>query len=429
MPSLPFMIFTYFIEALIFFYYCKTIYEAKFKNIVSFGINLIAYAILLVMFRYVINNEIINSILFTIANILVINIAFFSSFKSSVFHSLVLSILLFVSEFISASFLAIKFNSSSQTILNEYFEIGSTLSGFLYFLLSRLVVKLSLKETNSKSWGKWAMLSVLPICSIFIVLVLRMLTNNLVLSDRQSVVCICSVSFLLLVNIVVYAIYEQAEESNQKLIELELVNQKNEIDMQYLELLEKKNETMNIMAHDYKNNILTIASMTDSSEVKDYINNMMGEIAKYSQIAKTKNRLLDVILCKYTDICNNKGIKFETDIMTDNLVFINNYDISTLFNNILDNAVEAASLSSQKYIHLEIANSLNSYHKVIVTNSCDTEPHSEKGKLITTKKNKEAHGFGTKSIRKIVNKYHGEMQWVYDNNSRQFKLIIIFPEQ
>ena len=73
-----------------------------------------------------------------------------------------------------------------------------------------------------------------------------------------------------------------------------------------------------------------------------------------------------------------------------------------LFNNILDNAVEAASLSSGRYIHLEITASLNSYHKIIAINSCDNEPRSEKGKLITTKRNKDVHGFGTKSIRKIV---------------------------
>lgn len=224
-------------------------------------------------------------------------------------------------------------------------------------------------------------------------------------------------------------IYEQAEENNQKLIELELANQKNDIDMQYLELLEKKNETMNIMAHDYKNNILTIANMSDLNEIKEYINNMEVEIAKYNRIAKTKNRLLDVILSKYTDICLDKGIRFKTDIMTDNLGFINSYDISSLFNNILDNAVEAASLSSGKYIYLEITNSLNSYHKIIATNSCDAEPHSEKGQLITTKKNKDVHGFGTKSIRKTVNKYDGELQWEYNNELRQFKLMILFPNE
>ena len=41
----------------------------------------------------------------------------------------------------------------------------------------------------------------------------------------------------------------------QKLLELELTNQKNDIDMQYLNLIEKKNETMNVMAHDYKNHL------------------------------------------------------------------------------------------------------------------------------------------------------------------------------
>lgn len=429
MTSLAFLFFTYFIEALVFFYYCKSIYKPKINSWFSFFITLISYFALMIIFKYVINIEIINAILMIITNITVIKIAFLGSLKSSIFHSLVLCILRFISEFIATYLLAITYNSSSQAILNDYFETGVILCSIFYFLFSRIVVKLSLKETQSKSWGKWALLSVLPVCSIMIILVFRMFTNNIVLSVNQNIICISSIAFLLIVNIIVYAIYEQAERNNQKLIELELVNQKDNIDLQYLELLEKKNETMNIMAHDYKNNILTIANMSNSNEIKEYINNMMGEITKYTRIAKTKNRLLDVILSKYTDICNDKEIEFETDIMNDNLSFINSYDISSLFNNILDNAVEAASLSSGKYIHLEITNSLNSYHKVIATNSCDTKPHSEKGKLITTKKNKDAHGFGTKSIRKIVNKYDGELQWEYNNESKQFKLIILFPNE
>ena len=154
---------------------------------------------------------------------------------------------------------------------------------------------------------------------------------------------------------------------------------------------------------------------------------MVGEIKKYNQIAKTKNKLLDVILSKYTDICRDKNIIFCTDIMTDNLSFINSYDISSLFNNILDNAVEAAEKSTAKYIRLEITNSLNSYHKIIVTNSCDIEPKSEKGKLITTKDSKEIHGFGTKSINNTVNKYDGEMNWEYNDKAKEFKLIILIP--
>ncbi len=427
MPNLIFLIFTYIIEAVIFFFYCESIYKTKKSRFVSFTITIIAYLSIMAIYKFVVNQEIANALFIIVANIIITNLAFQSSFKSSLFHSFIMFILRYVSEFIATYLLALTYHLSTKEIVKYYFEICVLMSSILYFVFSRVITKISTKETNAKSWGKWAILSVLPISSIIIILVFRMFTTNTTLTFKQNIVCIFSIALLSIVNIIVYMVYEQAEKSNQKVIELELVNQKNDIDIQYLELLEKKNETMNIMVHDYKNNILTISSMTDSKEIREYINNMLGEISKYNQIAKTKNRLLDVILSKYTDLCNNKNINFETDIMTDNLCFINSYDISSLFNNILDNAVEAASISCQKYIHLEITNSLNSYHKIIVSNSCDLEPKTNKGKLITSKKNKDAHGFGTKSIKKVVSKYGGEMKWEYNSVINQFKLIILFP--
>lgn len=429
MLNFMFLAFIYFIEAFIAYSYIQSIYSSKKSSLFSFTMTIISYVVLLLIYRFILNNEIFNTFSTIIVNIIIVFFLYKSSLKSAIFHGFALGISQLLSEFIALYVVAAFLKIETQNVMDHHFEIATILSKILYFLISRLLIIFSTKENRSRSWGKWFGLSLLPLSSIIVIIAFRVITNNTILKPFENTFLIFSTSFLLLVNIIVYLIYEKAEKSNQKLIELELVNQKNDIDMKYLELLEKKNETMNIMAHDYKNNILTIANMSDSNEVKEYINNMVGEIEKYNRIAKTKNKLLDVILSKYTDICNDKGIKFETDIMTDNLGFINSYDISSLFNNILDNAVEAASLSSGKYIYLEITNSLNSYHRVIATNSCDIEPHSDKGKLITSKKNKDTHGFGTKSIRKIVNKYDGELQWEYNNESRQFKLIIIFPNE
>lgn len=418
----------YLSEWLIVYSYAKSIF--KKRNRFSMMITIVLYAVLMLLYKFITNIEAFNLIFTLICNILCVYIGFKSNFKSAFFHGTTLVITQFVSEVVAIYIISLISSSpnDSYTENSVIYMTDVIISKMLYFAVSRFLLKFSNKENSTKSWGRWVALSILPLSSLFIILASRLLTNGLTFSFSNSIIFISSLVFLLIANVIVYLIYEQAEKSNQKLIELELVNQKNDIDMQYLELLEKKNETMNIMAHDYKNNLLTIAGMTDSSEVKDYIDNMMGEITKYNQIAKTKNRLLDVILSKYTDICNNKGITFETDIMTDNLGFINSYDISTLFNNILDNAVEAASISSKKDIRLEITNSLNSYHKIIAINSCDVEPHAEHGKLLTSKKNKDTHGFGTKSIKRIVQKYNGEMQWEYDNDQKQFKLVILFPK-
>lgn len=417
----------YFSEWLIVYSYAKSVYKRR-KNLFMI-ITLLLYAGLMLIYKYITNIEFLNVLFTLICNILCVYIGFKSTFKSAFFHGFILSITQFVSEVMAIYIISFISGSSndSYTENNIIYMTDVIISKIIYFAISRFLLKFSNRENYTKSWGRWFSLAILPLSSLFIIIVIRLLTNGQTFSFKESALCISSISALLISNIVVYLIYEKAERSNQKLIKLELINQKNDIDMQYLNLLEKKNEQMQIMSHDYKNNVLTIAEMTESPEIKEYINNMVGEIKKYNQIAKTKNKLLDVILSKYTDICRDKNISFDTDIMTDNLSFINSYDISSLFNNILDNAVEAAETSTAKYIRLEITNSLNSYHKIIVTNSCDIEPKSEKGKLITTKDSKEIHGFGTKSINNTVNKYGGEMNWEYNDKAKEFKLIILIP--
>lgn len=428
MPDLSFLIFTYFVEALIVYSYAKSLYKEKNRTLITFGIILVAYSVLLLIFKFIYSNEIFNIFSIIVENISIIFFLYKSSFKSAIFHGFALGLCQFLSEFFTAYITAMILNVTTEESVNSYFELGAISSMIIYFLLTRMLSKFSVRENDSRSWGKWFSLSLLPIGSFFVLISFRIITANISLNPSENTFLIIAVSFLLLINIIVYMIYERAEENNQKLLELELTNQKNDIDMQYLNLIEKKNETMNIMVHDYKNHMIAISNMSEQIEIKNYIDNMLGEITKYNQIGKTKNRLLDVILSKYTSLCKEKEIKFETDIMSDNLKFINDFDLSTLFNNLLDNAVEAASKSTIKFIHLEIANSLNSYHKITVINSSDSEPNGKNGNLITTKKNKAAHGFGTKSIRKIVKKYHGEINWEYNKEEKQFKLIILFPE-
>ncbi len=427
MEDILFLIFTYITEALIVYHYAKSIYKHKINRYAALFIVFAAYIILMAVYKFLINSDIVNAVLITTANIAILYFIFESSFKSALFHGIVLCILLYISEFISLCIIALSLGVSWKSIEDNQFEIGVLLSRIIYFVCSSLLSKLSAKESRSKGWGRWVMLSILPVTSIFIIAAFRIIIDNFSVSRYLNIICIISVSLLLFTNIAVYWIYEQAEKSSQKLTELELINQKNNIDLQYLELLEKKNETMNIMVHDYKNNIAAIANMTDSAEIKDYINNMMGEITKFSRIARTKNRMLDVVLSKYNDICAAKKIKFDTDIITDNLSFMSSYDISSLFNNILDNAVEASEKSSEKYIRLEIAYSLNSYHRITAENSCDIKPSSERGNLITSKINPNAHGFGTKSIKRTIKKYSGESKWEYDDKNKRFKLIILFP--
>lgn len=423
------LILMYFFEWFIVFHYAKSVYERR--NKFSVPVTVLLYTVLMFLYTLFPTVEGLNMICTAVCIFLCIFVGFRSTLKSALFRSVVLTITQAVSELVAiytVSFLSGTTNVSYWE--NEFIYISDVIiSKILYFAISSLLIKKSNRENSAKSWGRWVALAVLPISSLIILLVIRVFSNGKIFTFKDSMLCIVSMSLLLVANVVVYLIYEKAEESNQKLIELELTNRKNNTDMQYLSLMEKKNERMQIMSHDFKKKALLIANMTDSEEIKEYIDGFIGEIKQYNHIAKTKNKILDVILNKYTDICADNNINFHIEAYTDNLSFIDSYDLSTLFNNILDNAVEAAVLSEKRYIHLEIARCFNGYHRIVTTNSSDRAPVSENGRLLTTKSNKQTHGFGTKSILKTVDKYGGEMQWNYNPDTKVFRLIILIPPE
>ena len=186
------LVFTYFTEALIVYLYAKSIYEAKTKNAYSFIFTMFMYSVLFVIYKYIINAEMLNAVLVIIANILIFKLAFLSSLKSSVFHSIILCIVQIVSEFIATYLVALTLHASSETIVDDHFGISVTISRVIYFLFTQIITKVSLRENSSKSWGRWVMLSVLPISSIIVVLAIRILTNTISLSTYQNIICISS---------------------------------------------------------------------------------------------------------------------------------------------------------------------------------------------------------------------------------------------
>ncbi len=412
----------YFIEVLIVFFLAKSIYEPKFNHVVSFLGTLGAYSLLYVI-NVVFKFELLNIIFMFLINVLVLKLLYKSSLKSSLFHGLAFMISVFISEFVVVYFSSMILKNAA----NNSLHLQSLASMLLLFFISRVLARLSIKENSAKSWGTWVGLAVLPFSSALVLFAFRFVTKNIAIEKAESVWILIASIVLFLANVIVYVIYEKAEKNTQKLMELELAHQKNEIDMQYLNLIEKKNQSMQVMAHDYKNHFLTISSMTESDEIKEYINDLLGEISKLNNMGKTQNRLLDVILSKYAYVCEEKNIELEIDIVTDNLTIMSNNDISSLFNNLLDNATESAEKSAEKKVLIQIANVMNSYRKIAVINSCDIQPNTKNGELVTSKENKEMHGFGTKSIKKIVDKYDGELDWEFDEKTKQFKFTILIP--
>ena len=214
---------------------------------------------------------------------------------------------------------------------------------------------------------------------------------------------------------------------NARFIELQTQQQKQEIDSQYLQVIEQNNKNSAILIHDIKNHLHHITSLSSAEEIHAYVASIADEVQSYGYIGVSKNKTLDLLISKYLNLCQGKGIKIEFDVKTANLSNIAPADISTIINNLLDNAVESAEQSEKKEISVNIFRN-QGFEIIKIQNSCSAKPKTKNGKLLTTKKEKQLHGYGTQSVIKTVNKYGGMYDWDYLETENIFTVTVALPQ-
>ena len=147
-----------------------------------------------------------------------------------------------------------------------------------------------------------------------------------------------------------------------------------------------------------------------------------------SYISKQKKRAYRVAL----DYLNDKNYCSMHSLMTTGDLFNAKMCYDTIPNKlVLDNAIESAENITGGCIELDIKKEASSPFTVItLVNSCRISPFSKDGRrLVSHKKNPLRHGYGMKSIERVVSKYSGEMNTYFDSESAAFHTIIMLRNQ
>ncbi len=136
----------------------------------------------------------------------------------------------------------------------------------------------------------------------------------------------------------------------------------------------------------------------------------------------TNNPILNVLLNDKKRIASLHSICFNLDIGTVHLGFMEPIEVTTVFGNLLDNAIEACDLvPNHRYIDMK----LDKYNEIIVINISNCTMPIEKwsvGKPVSRKgKN---HGIGLLNVENIIKKYNGSM--VLEEANKKFSCKIIF---
>lgn len=190
---------------------------------------------------------------------------------------------------------------------------------------------------------------------------------------------------------------------------------------------EESVELINRKYHDLKHQIAVLRSEVKSGKNLEYLDRVEQEIHAYEAENKTGNRVLDTILTSKSLHCQQNGIQLTCVADGAALDFMDVMDLSALFGNALDNAIEGVSLlpdADQRLIHLAVARQ-KGFVSIRLENRCKEELRVDKGLPSTTKVEKGLHGYGLKSIQATVAKYGGSATVHAENG--WFELRILIP--
>lgn len=216
-------------------------------------------------------------------------------------------------------------------------------------------------------------------------------------------------------------------------MKLPLSFQREQADLAYYQALHEQAEQQRAMVHDIKNHLQVlhgIAQQTDSSEIVFYIERLEDNLASIHKSRFCTDPILNLILLKTDENCQKKKISFHCDVRENCLTALDAPSITTLFSNILSNAMEAAEVSSERIIEFAVLRKAEQGKILIpVENSCDMPPLTNgRGELITRKADKKIHGLGIKNIDRVLKQYHGESTFYYDAANKRFHYIILLPD-
>ena len=304
----------------------------------------------------------------------------------------------------------------------------------LVFMFLFLLTKVRNKNDNTP----------MPLPVMGIATVLMLMVNSFVADDFTSPFIIGSdiakPVLLILVLLTVWLLFflrvtrkerDGLKELNK--INEELVNSQTK----YFEASAKADSEIRAIRHDMKNNIqvlMLLLEQGDYDKMREYLEEMGENLTSADISAHTGNTIADAIIAEKTAKAESLGLSLDcSGKITD--IEISPVDMCKMLANLLDNAIEAASvpeLSKEddaiRAIKLQFRKTDN-FFMISVTNPCIRAPQIKDGKIVTSKKDRKNHGFGIHNIETAAAVYGGELNFSCEEKQYGFlyRAEIVFP--
>lgn len=238
---------------------------------------------------------------------------------------------------------------------------------------------------------------------------------NKINSDFNMIILTTGIT---VINICNFTLINKMAAKNKQLTMMQVLNTQQNEQIKAFRSIELIYNSMKILKHDMKNEWIIVYNALQKGDI------MRAEELSEKMINKTNGVFEETVtlsqpsinsIVNYKISCAKQYGIYCTSIIQDDFTGFEEYDIVMLFANLMDNAIEACKEVTSPRIDMTITTKMN-YLSVVIGNSIEESVLESNSSLKTSKQDKKEHGFGIQSVKQIVDKYYGMVDFYEQDN-------------
>lgn len=252
----------------------------------------------------------------------------------------------------------------------------------------------------------WSVIFFFPLASLILLL------NLFKLSIYNTNAVAIGTTMILLMNLMMFSLYDKLVFIYENKIKAAISQQMNMSYKNQLRLMKSSRSQLKSFQHDINKHISTMDTLASGKHyeaLEAYIRSIKNRTPRISELSNTGNVVIDSIVNfeASNSPLNQENITFGFNEIPP-VIGIEDYDVTVVLSNVLQNALFAAGKLENGKVDLNI-NYLKGVLYISIENDFDGTYIYIDGNYQTTRSDKENHGFGLSNVKTVVEKYDGKI--------------------
>lgn len=273
---------------------------------------------------------------------------------------------------------------------------------FLYYVFLRRIWKKDRQQSRA-------------LLLLYLVMFLYSMVNFVVIvigmSQKANYLVLCvNAGCVVFANLYLFYFMKMTNEKNRLSFQVAMMKQQESLQFEYYNIQKEKYRQSIAILHDVGKHIRSIEELYNAGmqeQAIQYTKEINGILKPLIPVEYSDNAMFNILLTDKKQNAEGQGIQFWIDIANASMDFMDPVDVTTLFGNLLENAIEACrDCKGERYIRISVKD-FNEMLSVRIENSVEREVSFENGRPV-----REAgrdRGIGTLNAERCVEKYGGSI--------------------